>query len=287
MSKKHLSIIICIALLMSCLGVSKLLSTAIADTTLAEVVYDTLGISDTLDDDTSAPDEEAGPAAEPDQESEETEDPEETASLEFVNTDSLPILEDDTDLPIFKNRGTPETDAPMISVSTSKIEVLDGKEFELINDNLSFEEKRQYLSQGFSIQDIYAASEIAYDYQTDAKAILEKAQEMVAEQNTEGRINSAEAGLAKINWEAVDKRIKKEEIKNIFDNVKGQYPQAVAKMTKQGIPVEIQLNIIMIQTLDETAKVDDLVTAYKGQGKDAIKSRIEQSMKGSIVRKER
>ena len=167
MSKKNLSIIICIALLVTCLGVSKLLSTAVADTTLAEIISGTLGISDTLNDDALETDDETGTAAEPDQENEKSGDPEETASLELIDTDSLPILENDTDLPIFKDPGTPDTDAPMISVSISKIESPDGEEIELINDNLSFEEKRQYLSQGFSIQDLYAAGEIAYDYQTD------------------------------------------------------------------------------------------------------------------------
>lgn len=271
--KKLLPIIICLALLISCLGVSEYWRTAIAD--------ETPGISDNTDTETPEVNDETATTTDLDQQTEnnEAQDPEKVK--EPVNTDSLPILEDDTELPLFMDQDTPATDAPMISVSVPTLVTPDGEEIELINNDLTLEEKNQYLRQGFSIQDIYMASEIAYNHVSDSKSVLEKVKIMAAEQKENGRIDSTKIGSAKINWDAVKKRVKKDEIKKLFDYVKGKYPEAVAEMTKEGIPAEIQLNIIAIQNIEKTAKVKDLVKEYKQQGKGTIMSKMEKLMENT------
>lgn len=270
---KLLTAIIFIALVFSSLIVLKVLNPALAEDTIVDSVYDT--VCNAVYDATGIA---IGPVTETSEDkTQPTEEP--AVQPEQVNKDVDLTVEEEADLPLFLEEGTLPEDAPIASVEVISISGPDGQEVELMNNDLTIEEKTALLKQGFTVDEIYGASEKAYLYGMDTKTMLNKVKQMKAEEVASGKIDKEKAGIVKVNWAAVDQKIRKEQTTKIINQLKDKYPDEIAEMTTEGIPADVQMKILVIQGEDESIKVKDLIKEYKENGKAGIKNKQDELMK--------
>ena len=130
-------------------------------------------------------------------------------------------------------------------------------------DKYNFDENdvRELLTNGYTIQDIFKADEIANRIDEDSKSLLERKKESKKDLNT------------------IEKDIKAERIHTYLEKLKNRHLDEYNKLAKEDLSEEEQFTILGFFETNDVSSIDQVIKEYKKSGDKGFRKLAKQKVK--------